>query len=161
VIHSGTVGAALTGLHFGVPGVAVSLAVGSAEVGGRRYWDTAATAALAALRWLAGGAGPAVVLNVNVPNVGAHRVRGACAAALSAAGMVQAVATEAGPGRITIEVPPHRRPEPGSDWAVLEEGFIALTPLQGLQAAPGVDLLQGVTLIERSFASRTLAGAAG
>jgi 5'-nucleotidase len=159
VIHSGTVGAALTGLHFDVPAVAVSLAVGSRDGGGRRYWDTAATAALSVLPWLTSAGGPAVVLNVNVPNVAAHRVRGACAAGLSSAGMVQAVATESGPGRITIEVPPHRRPEPGSDWAVLEEGFVAVTPLQGFVPAPGVDLLKGVSLIERSLSAPALAGA--
>jgi 5'-nucleotidase len=160
VIHSGTVGAALTGLHFDIPGVAISLALGASDgsqSAPRRHWDTAATAAMSVLHWLAAGAGPAVVLNVNVPNVAAHRLRGACAAGLASAGIVQAVATDAGPGRITIEVPPHRVPEPGSDWAVLEEGFVAVTPLRGFEPVSGVDLLKGVSMIERALTAPALA----
>ena len=147
VIHSGTVGAVLTALHFGIPGVAVSLAVDDRC---RRYWDVAASAAVAAVRWLA-ACDPAIALNVNVPNGPAHALRGVCAAGLSTAGMVQAVATDTGTGRIAVELPPHRPPEPGSDWAVLQEGFVSVTPLQPLQPSPGVDVLRAATAIERAM----------
>src|SRR3954453_16939234 len=46
-LHSGTVGAALTGANFGVSGVAVSIGVGEPA-----HWATAAAVAVASLDWL-------------------------------------------------------------------------------------------------------------
>src|SRR5215510_14966407 len=50
ILHSGTVGAALTGANFGVRGLAVSIDVID---GGPHHWETAAEVAATAARWLA------------------------------------------------------------------------------------------------------------
>src|SRR5205807_5161937 len=63
VLHSGTVGAALTAANFGLSGLAVS--IGSGE---HSHLETAATVAAAALEWLI-RAPARTVVNVNVPNL--------------------------------------------------------------------------------------------
>ena len=68
MLHSGTVGAALTGANMGISGVAVSVAPGSDPGSGTRF-DTAAVVGVAALAW-AVTAPTRTVLNVNVPDVG-------------------------------------------------------------------------------------------
>src|SRR4051812_38362490 len=64
VLHSGTVGAALTAAALGVPGVAVSIAWAE-----HPHWATAAALAPAALEWAVAQRGPTPVINVNVPDV--------------------------------------------------------------------------------------------
>jgi 5'-nucleotidase len=62
ILHSGTVGAALTAANFGCRAVAVS----HASMKEPRKWDSAATLTTAVLPWLA-KAPQATVLNLNVP----------------------------------------------------------------------------------------------
>src|SRR5690606_22301577 len=64
VLHSGTVGAALTAAAVGIPGVAVSIAWSE-----HPRWATAAAFAPGALAWLAALDGPARVVNVNAPDL--------------------------------------------------------------------------------------------
>jgi 5'-nucleotidase len=69
-LHSGTVGAVLTGGNFGVSGLAVSIGVGD-EI----LWDTAGELAVLALEWLVTQP-PKTLLNLNVPNVALADVKG-------------------------------------------------------------------------------------
>src|SRR3954452_13198495 len=62
-LHSGTVGAVLTGGNFGVSGIAVSIGIGD-----EYHWDTAGALTVAALEWLV-DAPVKTLLNLNVPNV--------------------------------------------------------------------------------------------
>ncbi len=87
VLFSGTVGAALTAVQFGVPAMAVSL--GTHGEGEDRHWDTAAVCA-ASLVHSVHAAGTHGALNVNVPNVRPYAVRGMKAASLALGGTVQA-----------------------------------------------------------------------
>ena len=64
VLHSGTVGAALTAAGLGVPSIAVSLRWSE---DGEYHWATAAALAVGALDWVVAGDN-ARVLNLNVPN---------------------------------------------------------------------------------------------
>jgi len=64
VLHSGTVGAALTAASQGLPALAVSLATAHPT-----HWDTAAQVAARALDWFVAHAGEPYVLNVNVPDI--------------------------------------------------------------------------------------------
>ncbi|MEE3920583.1 5'/3'-nucleotidase SurE [Micromonospora sp. BRA006-A] len=92
VLHSGTVGAALTAGNNGIRALAVSLdvltaAAASAGSGGAaiavldsvddesRHWSSAAELAATLLPWLA-GADPGTVLNLNVPDRPADQVAG-------------------------------------------------------------------------------------
>jgi 5'-nucleotidase len=69
VLHSGTVGAAMTAVSVGVPGIAVSC---GAQPGSR--FDTAARVLIGCLGRLV--AGPVGALNLNVPDVDIGEVRG-------------------------------------------------------------------------------------
>ncbi|MFM8305217.1 MAG: 5'/3'-nucleotidase SurE, partial [Actinomycetota bacterium] len=78
VLHSGTVGAALTAATVGVPGVAVSVAWAE-----HPRWATAAAFAPAVLAWLVQTGGPARAVNVNAPDLPLDEVRGVRPGALA------------------------------------------------------------------------------
>jgi 5'-nucleotidase len=143
VLHSGTVGAALTGTAFGRPAAAFSVAASSDF-----RWDTAAIVARQVVQWLV-GAGRAVTLNVNVPNVAPSELAGMRRATLSSGGVVQATVTERGQGFVALEYgPPLPSHEPGSDGAVLTDGFASVTPILAACEAGGEaidDLLLSAT----------------
>ncbi len=148
VIHSGTVGAVLTGGNAGLPGVAVSIDAPTAQVGevGLRpgveeHWGTAASLAAEAVAWLdrlpAHGASDGVptMLNLNVPNCPLDEVPGVRPATL---GRSAASGIRTQPGRVTdghlrLELgPPVLVPVPGSDNALLPEGWATVTLLTGI-----------------------------
>ena len=78
VLHSGTVGAALTARELGIPAVAVSIAWGDEQ-----RFETAAVITADAVDWLATQSGAPMVANINVPNVELEDVRGVRGAKLS------------------------------------------------------------------------------
>lgn len=155
VLHSGTVGAVLTGGNAGLPGVAVSIDAATAQVGEvglqpgvREHWPSAAALAAGAVGWLGGLAAAdgkvPVMLNLNVPNCPLDEVRGVRSAALvrpSGTAAREQRAQADGDGRIFLElVPPVLDPEPGTDHALLIDGFATVTTLSGIgetQAAEG------------------------
>lgn len=136
VLHSGTVGAALTAANFGVRGLAVSIDVvsrrfqeqgGSTVVSvaggesatmevvdeaapppsGPRHWATAGAAAAAAVDWLV-ATPKGTVLNLNVPDRAPEDLAGARAATLAPFGTVRSTVVEAADvrGRLQIEMRP-------------------------------------------------------
>ena len=127
VLHSGTVGAALTANNFGVPAIAVSQVLGA-----HQHWDTAAAVATSLVDWVA-DLSRAITLNVNVPNRAPGRIA-AQAAVLDTGGEVQSTMVEAGDGIVQLRMTPGA-PQPGTDAAVLEAGFVAITPLAGVRPA--------------------------
>ena len=127
VLHSGTVGAALTAQVLGIPAVAVSLGWGDDE-----HWDTAATIAARALPWVADHERPCVV-NLNVPNVELSAIGTAREAVLTAFDEQWIAATR--PGELVLEYDGRARdPEPDTDLAIVRAGDIAFTLLQGITA---------------------------
>lgn len=129
VLHSGTVGAALTAANFGVSGLAVSTGASPSP-----HWDTAATVALAALDWLLTAPGR-TVCNLNVPDVEHADVRGVRWAELAAFGTVRTTLVGADPDRLQLELretgvslPPE------SDTALVLAGYAAVTCLTGVRA---------------------------
>jgi 5'-nucleotidase len=136
VLHSGTVGAALTAATHGLPGVALSLAAPDPQ-----QWGTAEEVTRRVLRWLAGARLGAATLNVNVPDVPPDRLRGVRPARLAAFGAVQAEVGETGDDFVTLtwgDVPGD--PAPDSDVALLREGWATATVLRAPCDAPDVDL---------------------
>lgn len=137
VLHSGTVGAALTASTHGVRAMAVSMATPEP-----RHWGAAKAVSRQALDWLlAAPPDDPVVLNINVPDVPEHRLRGLRRARLAPFGAVQAEVVEAGEGAVTLtfnEVTPGS--DPGTDAALVAEGWATLTPLLAPCEARGVDL---------------------
>jgi len=131
VLHSGTVGAALTGANLGVSGLAVSVGVGPDRTA---RFDAAAEVAAASVAWLA--TAPAkTVLNVNVPTGPIEDVRGSRWASLAPFGTVRAALHTRDEGVLqmtlveaNVELPPE------SDTALVAGGYVAVTCLAGIRA---------------------------
>jgi 5'-nucleotidase len=122
VLHSGTVGAALTAVANGCPAMAVSLDAGSGEP----FWATAAEVAVDLLPLLTGS----FALNVNVPDIEAGYLRGIRRAHLAEFGMVQMTLHERGEGFVRMSLEQVGEvAEPGSDDGWLADGYVAVTPL--------------------------------
>ncbi|MEU7950915.1 5'/3'-nucleotidase SurE [Micromonospora chalcea] len=156
VLHSGTVGAALTAGNNGIPALAVSLDVltpaASAGSGGAaiavldsvddesRHWATAAELAATLLPWLA-EADPGTVLNLNVPDLPADQVAGLRQATLAPFGQVQVSVAERGEGFVRTAVEENAvRAVPGTDIAWLADGYAAVTAIRALGHLPDVEL---------------------
>jgi 5'-nucleotidase len=127
VLHSGTVGAALSGATHGIPGLAVSMAYHEP-----RHWETAAAFARPVLDWLvAQGPDQARVLNLNVPDLPADQVRGLRKAPLASFGAVQARIHELEHGHLQLtysDVEITR--EPDTDAGLLARGWATVTQLR-------------------------------
>ncbi len=106
ILHSGTVGAALTAAGLGVPALAVS--VKWSETG--YHWETAAQLAVPALDWVAAGDGAPRVLNLNVPNLPIAEVLGVREADLAPYGEFWVASSDIDSGDLRIEFqgPRHR-----------------------------------------------------
>ncbi|HEX3825635.1 MAG TPA: 5'/3'-nucleotidase SurE [Sporichthyaceae bacterium] len=139
VLHSGTVGAALTAATQGVRAMAVSLAVGADPA-----WHTAAEYTRRVLPGLL--AAPAgVVLNLNVPNLPPEQVRGLRRAPLAGFGAVEFSVVDAGEGWTTMGVSEiDFSTEPDSDAGLLAAGWATLTALRPVCPDLAVDI-RGVT----------------
>jgi 5'-nucleotidase len=149
-LHSGTVGAALTGAQFGVRGLAVSIAWAETP----EYWQTAVDLACGIVPTLA-GAEPATVLNLNVPAVRPEQLKGLRHGRLGRMGLIRAARPEHTPlpgdgsvtdrtgGAIVLSMRglggdadrarERAELEPDSDAALVEDGWASLTPLVGVR----------------------------
>lgn len=129
ILHSGTVGAALTGAVNGARAVAVSLDL-PLDPDLEPTWDRAARVVrelLPATIDLAAGA----VLNVNVPDV--PDVKPARWARLATYGRVQQKVTRVDEDVIEVgSVEVDGELEPDTDAALLDEGFVTVTPLRSV-----------------------------
>jgi 5'-nucleotidase len=128
VLHSGTVGAALTAASMGIPGVAASM-----EPGNEATWEIAAHHAADLLSRLCRAGRPAMALNLNVP--AKPRRRRPIAATLSCGGRTR-TATNDGVMTFELEVRTDVEAEPGSDAALVAEGFATYTALAPLATPP-------------------------
>lgn len=135
VLHSGTVGAALTAAVLGIPAVAVSIGWGD-----HPQFDTGATLAAQALEWVATPSTPPRVVNLNVPNVPLADVLGVRDA--EPASFNEEWTARTRPGELELEyVGRLRDVEPGSDLGWVHEGYAAVTVLTGIgggMRAPGL-----------------------
>jgi 5'-nucleotidase len=128
-LHSGTVGAVLTGGNFGVSGLAVSIGVGD-EI----LWDTAGELAIAALEWLV-DAPAKTLLNLNVPNVPLADLKGVRWARLAPFGTARAHLVESPSGALQMELRQHDEKLPDdSDTALVRDGYAAITSIVGIRA---------------------------
>lgn len=144
-LHSGTVGAALTGANFGVSGLAVSV-----DVSDPMWWATGAALATAAVSWLV-DAPERTVLNVNVPALALDRLSGVRWAKLAPFGTTRATVVEPAVegGKLHIELRPTGvELPPDCDTALVQAGFAAVTALTGIRAAEepagAVDAIEGL-----------------
>jgi len=149
-LHSGTVGATLTGAQFGIRGLAVSIAWGEDPV----PWQTPVALAAAIVPALA-TLDPATILNLNVPAVAPHLLRGLRHGSLGTVGLIRAVRPEStafpvsgapvdptsraitltlrGMGVASDRLAERAELEPDSDAALIADGWATLTPLLGVR----------------------------
>lgn len=144
VLHSGTVGAALTASTHGARAMAVSLHSGAhirvPHHAGTPHWETAAEVARRALPRLL-EAPARTVLNLNVPNVPLEEVRGLRTARLAAFGAVQFNVVEKGEGYAKIGLSEMDADlEPGTDAALVAEGWATITALRAVCQADDVEV---------------------
>lgn len=137
ILHSGTVGAALTANAHGIDALAVSL--NAAEPA---HWETAVAAAERCLAWLLEHDGPEpTVLNLNVPDIPQEELRGLRSAPLATFGAVQADVAEVGEGFASVtfsEV--DATTEPDTDAGLGVAGWATLTALRGPSEVSRPDL---------------------
>jgi 5'-nucleotidase len=169
-LHSGTIGATLTGAQFGVRGLAVSIAWGEEPV----PWETPVALATEVIPLLPSMA-PATVLNLNSPALPLDRLRGVRHGRLGAVGLIRAVRADHAPtaltgdgdrsgGAITLTLRGGRDSDaraeraeldPGSDAAAIEAGWASLTPLVGVREQvddAGVDgLAKALAAVQARF----------
>jgi 5'-nucleotidase len=147
-MHSGTVGAALTGAHFGLRCLAVSIRWGDEPV----PWDTPATMS-AALIDVVASSPPGATLNLNVPNVSIDEVRGLRHGRLGRGGTIRSAVHDVGDGntpaphvalpagqtgtlRLDLTAPgTTARVDPDTDVGLLARGYASLTALVGVREA--------------------------
>jgi 5'-nucleotidase len=130
ILHSGTVGAALTAQSFGCSALAVSV-----DVGAEWHFDTAARVAVDVLPMLL-DAPARSVLNLNVPARAYADVLGVRWARLAAFGSVRAAVVESGGGGLQFELRATGvAAPPDSDQGLVDAGFAALTTIVGVAEA--------------------------
>lgn len=150
VLHSGTVGAVLTGAQLGLSGLAVSV-----QWGENVHYDTAGAVAIEVLDELF-HAPSRTLLNLNVPNLPASELKGVRRGRISMAGLIKAAGPLAGGealsdegelplrlGAATPELGDVSDEDADEDGALLVAGYASLTPIRGPHEDddPGLDEL--------------------
>jgi 5'-nucleotidase len=136
VIHSGTVGAALTARTFGSRGIAISLAPSDPW-----QWETAVVVGVSAVGWMIANGGSPHVLNVNVPAVPIEQVAGTKWAELDEFGYFQVASTDFTDQRMQFAIRTETAgADPESDTALCANNYVTVTPLSSIEPAPFPDI---------------------
>ncbi|HUZ42477.1 MAG TPA: 5'/3'-nucleotidase SurE [Acidimicrobiales bacterium] len=148
VLHSGTVGAILTGAQLGLSGLAVSV-----QWGEDVHYDTAGEVAIEVLQELM-NAPSRTLFNLNVPNLSAADMKGVRRGRISGAGIVKSAKPTDGReslgergeltlrlGGATPNIGDVSDEDADEDGALIVAGYASLTPLRGPHedADPGLD----------------------
>jgi len=164
VLHSGTVGAILSGAQLGLSGLAVSV-----QWGEDVHYDVAAALAIEVLEDLL-SAPSRTLLNLNVPNVTREHLRGVRRGRISTAEVVMAAGPAAGGepladkgemplllGAASPGIGDVSDEDDGDDGALLVAGYASLTPIVGPHENTD-SALDGVIHTALARISRHLAG---
>ncbi|MBU8807389.1 5'/3'-nucleotidase SurE [Mycolicibacterium goodii] len=136
VLHSGTVGAALTAKISDTRALAVSLDVALRPTG-VRHWKSAAGLLAPVLELLFEAPEP-TVLSLNVPDVPPDELKPIRHARLARGGAVQTRVDDVSDGGVRLaEVEISEEFEPGTDSALLAAGHPTLTELRSIEAHDG------------------------
>ena len=135
ILHSGTVGAALTAASADINAMAFSLARDAAV-----HWNTAETVVARALEWYLPRAVPSVVINLNVPDRPLDQVQGLRAARLEAYGAAKVTIGERNQGHVPVTFARLEQGTPDSDWTLVRDGWATVTAVHGISETTDVDL---------------------
>lgn len=130
VLYSGTVAAATEGRFLGLPAIAISLASSTPT-----HFDTAAQVALTLLKRMLEQPLPCdTILNVNVPDVPLHELRGYRSTRLGQRHKAEPVAKTTDPRGRTIywvgPAGPEQDAGPGTDFHAIRTNCVSVTSLQ-------------------------------
>jgi 5'-nucleotidase len=138
VLHSGTVGAAMTAATYGVRAAAFSLDV--SDPVGTEHWGPASDVALEILPVLS-DVPPGIVLNVNIPGAPSGRIQGIRQARLAEGGAVELSIIRATAGNLHVTVAETgKQPAPGTDSALLAAGYVVVTAIRPVCEVTSADL---------------------
>jgi len=143
VVHSGTVGAALTAVGLDVPGIAVSITWSEESP---YHWDTAAAMAVAAVDWAAKPDGGPRLLNINVPNKPVAELLGVRETELAPHGEVWIASADVSSGDLKLDFKPRGDAGPNTDVAALQQGYVSVTPLMSVGRAQLSGAAEAVSL---------------
>ncbi|AXB42042.1 5'/3'-nucleotidase SurE [Amycolatopsis albispora] len=132
VLHSGTVGAALTAGMNDLLGLAVSL---EHPEPGELHWDSAEELAVEVIPLLLDSA-PGTVLNLNVPALPPAELGPLTRASLASAGSVQTRLEQAGEATEVVTTVVDGSAEPGTDAYLLRQGKPTVTALRSVSEDP-------------------------
>jgi len=159
ILHSGTVGAALTASQLGISALAVSLRTGTAS----EPWESAAELAVSLIPLLS-RAPARTVLNLNVPALPLHEIRGLRWARVSGAGLIKAAS---GAGAFEAPNPPEMEGPAAAEGARAfmpggpgQEGEIVLSvgspfPRSGEDDRELADPTEDASLVAQGYAALT------
>lgn len=144
VLHSGTVGAAMTAAIYGVPAAAFSLDVTDGTIASdgadASLWRRAADVVGEILPELC-GIEKGAVLNVNIPGAGRDKILGIRQARLAMPGAVQlSLREDTGAYLHVAMAETGQAPEPGTDEALLAAGYAAVTTLRPVCEVPSAPM---------------------
>ena len=132
VLYSGTVAAAVEGRFLGLPTIAVSLCTSGA--GGGHFATGAEVARMLVAHLLTKALQPALILNVNVPDVPFAQLRGFRASRLGyrhrSAPVMRAQDPRGRPVYWVGPAGPEQDAGPGTDFDTVARGYVSVTPLQ-------------------------------
>jgi 5'-nucleotidase len=139
IIHSGTVGAALTARTFRSRGIAISLAQSDPW-----RWETAVEVGVSAVRWIIDRSRGPYVLNINVPGVPLSEINGIHWADLDDFGYFRVANADVEDRKLQFVVGSSSAgTDPASDTALCAKNFVTVTPLSTIEPAPFPDLDAG------------------
>ncbi len=152
VLHSGTIGAALTAVHFNKRGLAMSIQSGpfssfESDEGSRIHFETAAAIA-AELAPRIAAAPPRTVVSCNVPNLPIDQLLGLRWAKLARSGLIRAALVDATLGSKMLLELGFGDPPPGdeSDETLTALGYATLTPLASVAEEQRQDVRSAVAV---------------
>jgi 5'-nucleotidase len=135
VLHSGTVGAALTALTHGVPAMALSSLATRPS-----HWDTAEHVAHLAVTWMISHPTVDAVVNVNIPDVARSDFAGIVPASLARYGAVQAEIGDRGEDFVTVRFDEIHAEDDDSDASLLARNWATVTALRPPSEVDSIDL---------------------
>ncbi len=140
ILHSGTVGAALTAYQQDCSALAVSSAVQDMATTAPVHWDTAVDVAGLVFDWLI-ESGQYAVLNCNVPDVPTEEVLGIRVGGLAQVGAAQTSVTEEQGKALKVTLGgADESTEVESDAALVQKGFAVVTALRPVVQDLSIDL---------------------
>jgi 5'-nucleotidase len=142
ILFSGTVGAALAAVNFGLRGVAVSQSLADP-------WlvETGAAYGVAAVAW-ALGAKTGSILNVNVPNLPIEDIKGVRSGRLAPFGVVRTVLEGEADGRLLLTLQETDvELDPDTDTSLVNAGYVSVNALVGPRAVDVGDALDALDAV--------------